>query len=265
MKVLFFGDVVGRLARETLCDKLPQLRQRFEPDFIAVNAENSAGGFGVTPQICHQLIEAGTHCITTGDHVWDQDTLAAELEKNPALVRAANFPPRTPGRGIQRFQTAQGQTVVVLHLMGQVFMKEHLDSPFTAADKALEPYTLGKNCQAILVDIHGEATSEKMAMAHYLDGRVSLVVGTHTHIPTNDAQILEGGTAYQTDLGMCGDYNSVIGFKKEAPLKQFLYKRRGRMSPAMSETTLCGVMAKIDTQTGHALSIEPFKVGGRIA
>ncbi len=262
MKILFFGDVVGRTGRQALCEQLPQIKQDYAADFVVVNGENSAGGFGCTPEIADDFMKAGADAVTTGDHVWDQDKLTSALDSQPYLIRAANFPQGTPGRGIQEFKTPNGKKIIVLHLMGQIFMKLALDNPFSCADKMLEPYKLGANCDAIIVDFHGEATSEKAAMGQYLDGRVSLVVGSHTHIPTNDAHIMAGGTAYQTDAGMCGDYNSVIGFEKTEPLKQFLYKRKGRMQPANGEATLCGTFVETDDATGLATHIEALKIGG---
>ena len=265
MRILFFGDVVGRTGRQAVVDHLPSLREKYRADFIVVNAENSAGGFGVTPEIANEIKRAGAHAVTTGNHVWDQDKIIPALNSDSALIRAANYPEGTPGRGMQEFALAKtGKRVAVLHLMGQVFMKENLDSPFVAADRALAAYNLGKNIDAIIVDFHAETASEKMALGHYLDGRVSLVVGTHTHVPTNDAQIMDAGTAYQTDAGMCGDYNSVIGFEKDAPLKQFLHKRKVRMKTASGEATVCGVFVETDDQTGKATKIEAFTIGGRL-
>jgi len=264
MKILFFGDVVGRSGRQALCDQLPQIKQQYGADFVVVNGENAAGGFGCTPEICSDFLRAGAHAVTTGDHVWDQDKLMPALDSEPALIRAANFPTGTPGRGAQEFSLASGKKVVVIHLMGQVFMKLSLDSPFHCADKILSQYRLSGNAHAIIVDFHGEATSEKVAMGKYLDGRVSMVVGSHTHVPTNDAHILSGGTAYQTDAGMCGDYDSVIGFEKSEPLKQFLYKRKARMQPASGEATLCGTFVETDDATGLAIRIEALKIGGRL-
>lgn len=264
MNLLFFGDVVGRSGRQALCAALPEIKQEFAADFIVVNGENAAGGFGCTPEIVQQFLQAGAHAVTTGDHVWDQDKLLSALDKEPALLRAANFPDGTPGRGIQQFTLPNGKKVVVLHLMGQVFMKLQLDNPFLCADRMLEPYKLGANVDAIIVDVHGEATSERMALGQYLDGRVSMVVGSHTHVPTNDAHIMQQGTAYQTDAGMCGSYDSVIGFDKIEPLKQFINKRRGRMKAAGGEATLCGVFVKTDASTGLATHIETIKRGGRL-
>lgn len=262
MKILFFGDVVGRAGRQALCEQLPQIKADYAADFIVVNGENSAGGFGCTPEIAADFVRAGAHAVTTGDHVWDQDKLLPALDSQPYLIRAANFPQGTPGRGVAEFKLTNGKKVAVIHLMAQIFMKLSLDNPFSCADKMLEPYRLGKNIDAIIVDFHGEATSEKVAMGKHLDGRVSLVIGSHTHVPTNDAHILAQGTAYQTDAGMCGDYNSVIGFDKTEPLKQFLYKRKGRMQPASGEATLCGAYVEIDDNTGLATKIDALKIGG---
>ena len=264
MKILFFGDVVGRSGRQLLCEQLPELKNKYAADFIIVNGENAAAGFGCTPEIAQNFITAGAHAVTTGDHVWDQEKLTPALNSDKTLIRAANFPPDTPGRGSQIFSLPNGKKILVIHLMGQVFMKLSLDNPFACADKLLESYNLGKNIDAIFVDFHGEATSEKTAMGHYLDGRVSAVVGSHTHIPTNDCHIMASGTAYQTDAGMCGDYNSVIGFEKTEPLKQFLYKRKAKMKAAMGEASLCGTFIETDDDTGLATHIEPIKQGGRL-
>lgn len=264
MKILFLGDVVGRSGRDAVCRALPQLRQTHKIDVCVVNGENAAGGFGITPEIYHALRQAGADVVTTGNHVWDQQSAVPLLEREPNLLRACNYPPTAPGRGLIEIKLPDGRMAVVLHLMGQVFMPETLDNPFHAAEKALEPYRLGKTAQAILVDFHAEANSEKMAMGHFLDGRASLVIGTHTHVPTADCMILPGGTAYQTDTGMCGDYISVIGFEKDAPLQRFLHKRKVRMSPAMGEATLCGAIVTTEDRSGLATAIEPLQLGGCI-
>ncbi len=264
MRILFFGDVVGRSGRVALCEQLPALRAEFKADFVVVNGENAAGGFGCTPEFAQDFITAGADAITTGDHVWDQDKLTPALDREPALIRAANFPQATPGRGMREFTLPNGKKIVVLHLMGQVFMKLSLDNPFECADKVLQPYKLGKNIAAIFVDFHAEATSEKVAIGCHLDGRVSAVIGSHTHVPTNDARILPAGTAFQTDAGMCGDYDSVIGFEKNAPLKQFLYKRKVRMAAASGAASLCGTFVETDDSTGLATHIEPIKRGGQL-
>lgn len=260
--MLFLGDVVGRSGRDAVCGRLPELKKHYKADIAIVNGENAAGGFGISPDIYRSFVQAGADIVTTGNHVWDQKEIMPLLNSERALVRAVNFPEGTPGRGVAEHQLPDGRTVAVIHLMGQVFMPEHLDCPFRAVDKALEAYRLGKNVSAIVVDLHAEAASEKMAMGQYLDGRVSLVVGTHTHVPTADVRVLSGGTAYQTDAGMCGDYNSVIGFEKDAPLQRFLHKRKARMKPAAGEATLCGLFVETDDQTGLAVKVEPLKVGG---
>ena len=263
MNILFLGDVYGRSGRDAVIASLPVLRAEHVIDFAVVNGENSAGGFGITPLLCDDFYKAGADVITTGDHTWDQETLLPSLSSNPKLLRPHNYPQATPGTGLGVYKTAKGKTIVVVHLMGQVFMRDNVECPFRAADTVLATYKLGANADAILVDFHAEATSEKMAMGHYLDGRVSLVVGSHTHVPTADAHILKRGTAYQTDAGMCGDYDSVIGAEKEAPLKRFLTKTpKHRLTPASGPATVCGTIVQTDDKTGLALSITPIKIGG---
>ncbi len=265
MKILFFGDVMGRAGRDAVCKHMPSLRAEYGADFILVNGENSAAGYGMTPTIANEFLASGIDALTTGDHVWDQKELVPMLANDKRLVRAANFPANTPGRGHHLFELAGGKRVLVLHLMCQVFMRDYYNSPFEAADAVLEPYQLGKNVDAILVDVHGEATSEKNALGHYLDGRVSLVVGTHTHVPTADARIFPKGTAYQTDAGMCGDYDSVIGMRKDEPISAFLKKMRsGRFVPADGEVTLCGVMIETNDK-GLATTIKPIRRGGHLS
>lgn len=265
MKLLVLGDVVGQSGRDAVKKQLPRLKKELMIDFAVVNGENSAGGFGITQAICKEYEAAGADCITGGDHIWDQKEVPAFISNYPKLLRPANFPEKTPGAGIRLYNTANGKRVVVLHLMAQLFMKYQLDCPFRAADALLAPYTLGGTADAIIVDFHGEATSEKMAMGHYLDGRVSLVVGSHTHVPTADTMILPGGTAYQTDAGMCGDYNSVIGFEKTVPLKSFLGKfKTERLVPAEGEATVCGILVTTDDKTGRATNAAPLRVGGKL-
>lgn len=261
MKILFLGDVVGRSGREAVCAQLPGLRAEHKLDAVIVNGENAAGGFGMTPEIFEGFIKAGADVVTMGDHLWDQEKLVPRLNQESRLVRAVNYPPGTPGRGLTEVALPGGRKLVVLQAMGQVFMKDNLDNPFRAVEAALAPYRLGGNAHAIVVDMHAEATSEKCAMGHFLDGKVSLVVGSHTHIPTADARILPGGTAYQTDAGMCGDYDSVIGFEPAEPLQHFLHKRKVRMKPALGEATLCGVIVETDDTTGKAVRIESLRAG----
>ena len=208
MRILICGDVVGRSGRKAITEHLPKLRDRYRVDFVIINGENAAGGFGITPKICDEFFEAGADVITTGNHVWDQREIIPHFDKEPRILRPANFPKGTPGKGIARLADAQGRSVVVVQLMARLFM-DPLDDPFAAVENMLETWRLGSNAQAIVLDFHGEASSEKMAMGHFLDGRVSVVVGTHTHIPTADAQIFPSGTGYITDIGMCGDYDSV--------------------------------------------------------
>ncbi len=266
MKILFLGDVVGRSGREAVCRFLPQVRKEYTLDFIVVNGENAAGGFGITAAICDEFFKAGADAITTGNHVWDQQEIIPKLAKEKRLLRPHNYPEGTPGTGFCLLTSASGKSLLVLHLQGQIFMAEHLPCPFACADSMLRQYSLGANVSAILVDIHAEANSEKMALGHYLDGRVSAVIGSHTHVPTADARIFPGGTAYQTDAGMCGDYNSVIGMEKTAPVKRFLTKitKHTKMTPASGEATVCGAIIETDDKTGLAKGIIPIQKGGSL-
>ena len=263
MRLLFCGDLVGRSGREVVLQHLPELRRRLRLDFVVVNGENAARGFGITRKICDDLFEAGADVITGGNHSWDQREALAFIDSEPRLLRPLNFPPGTPGRGLGLFN-AGGRKVLVINAMGRLFM-DPLDDPFRAIEEALARYRLGGSVDAIIVDFHAEATSEKMALGHALDGRVSLVVGTHTHVPTADAQILPGGTAYQTDAGMCGDYNSVIGMDKQVPIERFTRKLpTERLAVAQGPATLCGVFLETDDRTGLALRVEPIRLGGRL-
>lgn len=263
MKLLFLGDVVGRAARDAIVADLPGLRADLGADFVIVNGENAAGGFGITAAICDDFFDAGVDVVTLGNHAWDQREALVHIEREPRLIRPANFPAGTPGRGAGLFENAKGERVLVVNAMGRVFM-DALDDPFAAVERELAACPLGEVADAIVVDFHGEATSEKMAMGHFCDGRASLVVGTHSHVPTADAQVLPGGTAYQTDAGMCGDYNSVIGMEKDEPLNRFLSKiPSGRFQPALGEATLCGVFVETDA-SGLALRVEPVRLGGRL-
>ena len=264
MRVLFLGDVVGRVGRVALVEHLPRIRSRLGVQFCAVNGENAAGGFGITAKIAEEFYAAGVDCITTGNHVWDQRELLGQIDADPRLLRPANFPAGTPGRGAALLDAEDGRRVLVVNLMGRLFM-DPLDDPFAAIDQGLADLAMPRDVDAIIVDFHGEATSEKMAMGHYLDGRVSLVVGTHTHVPTADHQVLPGGTAYQTDAGMCGDYDSVIGMRKDPAINRFVKKLPGeRLTPGESPATLCGMLVETDDATGLARSIAPIRVGGRL-
>ncbi|HVJ53873.1 MAG TPA: TIGR00282 family metallophosphoesterase [Aliidongia sp.] len=264
MRLLFLGDLVGRSGRDAALAEVPRLRAALGVDFCVVNGENAAGGFGITDKICKSLYEVGVDAITTGNHVWDQRELMSTIDADPRLVRPANFPPGTPGKGTRVFQLAGGRRIVVVNVMLRLFM-DALDDPFQVMDRELAGRSLGNSAAAILVDVHGEATSEKMAMGHFLDGRASLVVGTHSHVPTADAQILPKGTAYLSDAGMCGDYDSVIGMQKEAALHRFTRKLPGeRLTPAEGPATVCGVFVETDDATGLAKSVSPIRVGGRL-
>jgi metallophosphoesterase (TIGR00282 family) len=265
MRILYCGDVVGRSGREAVSGHLPRLRDELKVDFAAVNGENAAGGFGITPQICKDLYAAGADVILLGNHAWDQREIIGYIDSDPKMVRPLNYPQGTPGKGCRLFQLPDGRKIVVAQVMGRLFM-DPLDDPFAAIDTALSPYPLGGAANAILVDIHAEATSEKMAFGHYLDGRASLVAGTHTHVPTADTMILLGGTAYQSDVGMCGDYDSVIGMKKAQPIERFKRKMpTERLGAAEGEGTLCAVLIETDDQTGLATLIEPVRAGGRLS
>lgn len=260
MNILFLGDVVGRSGRDAVVKHLPQLRAELRLDFIVVDGDNSAGGFGSTPETCRAFFAAGADVVTGGDHIWDQKEIIPYLAQEKRLLRPANFPDRAPGTGYGIYNAASGKKVMVLHLLGQVFHKEHTNCPFATADAALQNARLGAGVSAIIVDFHAEATSEKTAMGQYLDGRASVVAGSHTHVPTADARILPKGTAYQTDAGMCGDYNSVIGFQPAGPLERFLTKiPKARMEPAMGEATLCGLLVEIDEVTGLAAACRPIQ------
>jgi len=264
MKLLFLGDIVGRSGRDAVEKFLPDLIKDQGLDFVIINGENAAAGFGITQKICKQFFDMGVDVITGGNHSWDQKEALAFISSEKRLLRPLNFPKGTPGLGANVYQTTAGKKVLVMNVMGRVFM-DALDDPFAAVEAELARYNLGASVDVIVVDIHGEATSEKMGMGHFVDGRASLVVGTHSHVPTADAQILPKGTAYQTDAGMCGDYNSVIGMQKEEPLRRFTRKiSSGRFTPADGEGTMCGLIVETDNKTGLARHIEPVRLGGRL-
>ncbi len=264
MKVLFAGDVMGSSGRAAVLKEVPKLRQKLGLDFVVINGENAAGGFGITSKLAEEFYDHGVDCITSGNHIWAQKEIIPFLDQDPKLLRPINYPPSAPGHGIYFTRTGTGKRVVVINVMGRVFM-EPLDDPFHAIEGVFEKYQLGKNADFILVDIHGEATSEKMGMGHFCDGKASLVVGSHSHIPTADAQILPQGTGYQTDAGMCGDYNSVIGMKPEEPLFRFYNRiRNNHYEPAGGEATFCGVLVETEDATGLAKMITPIRLGGRL-
>lgn len=269
MKILMCGDVVGKTGREAVYKYLPRATEKLGADFVIVNGENAAHGYGITRKICDGFFNLGVDVITTGNHVWKQKEIIDWIDDEPRVLRPLNFPEGTPGKGAGQFQARNGGRVLVIHPMGRQYM-EPSDDPFAAVDDALRCHRLGKvasgSVDAVVIDIHAEATSEKMAMAHYVDGRASVVAGTHTHIPTADAQVLPGGTAYQTDLGMCGDYDSVIGMKKTAAIERFITRMPAdRLEPGEGPATLCGVLVETDNHTGGALRIEPLRLGGRLS
>ncbi len=264
MKLLFLGDIVGKVAREKVADTIPLLREKLELDFVVVNGENAAGGFGITSDICKQFFESGVDVITGGNHSWDQPEIVGYIESESRLLRPLNHVKGTPGRGYNVYNTFDGKKILVINLIGQVFMKPN-ENPFLSVDNCLKSSNLGKTVDLIFVDFHAEATSEKMAMAHFLDGKVSAVIGSHQQVPTADSQILDKGTAYQTDAGMCGDYNSVIGMQKEVPINRFLGKiSKDRFKPASGNVTICGVVIETNNVTGLAKTITPLRFGGKL-
>jgi metallophosphoesterase (TIGR00282 family) len=264
MRLLFIGDIVGRSGRTVLLEHLPRLRRRWALDFVVVNGENAAGGFGITEAICEDFIGAGADAITLGNHAFDQREALVFIGRQPRLIRPANYPAGAPGRGANLLEAANGAKVLVVNMMGRVFM-EAMDDPFARIDQELAACPLGKGCDAAIVDFHAEATSEKQAFGHFVDGRVSLCVGTHTHTPTADARILDGGAGFITEVGMSGDYDSVIGMDKEEPLRRFTRKiPSGRFEPAGGPATLCGVAVETGPD-GLARKIAPLRLGGRLA
>ena len=265
MRILFLGDVVGRPGRVAVMEQLPALRERYALDFVVVNGENAAGGFGITEPILNELLDAGADVVTTGNHVFDQREALVFIERHDRLLRPLNFPPGTPGKGAGLFKAKSGAEVLVINAQGRVFMAD-LDDPFRAVERELEACGLKSGAEAILIDFHAEATSEKEALGHFVDGRATAVIGTHTHVPTADEQILNKGTAYISDAGMCGDFDSVLGMDKEEPLQRFLTKiPTGRFAPSSGEATLCGVAVEVDDRTGLARAIAPLRLGGRLS
>ena len=262
MKIVFIGDIVGKAARETLIKKIPDIKINYKPDVIVANAENAASGYGLTKKIAIQLFEAGADVITLGNHAWDQKEMLSYIEECPKIVRALNYPDGVPGKGYYELQLHDGRKIIIVQVMLRLFMGLFLDDPFSITKKFLQKEKLGATANAILIDMHGETTSEKNAFGHFFDGEVSAILGTHTHIPTADAKILGGGTAYQTDVGMTGDYNSVIGMDKTNPIHGFVkgYRSDGRFFPADGEITISGVFIEIDDKTGLSLKIEPFQI-----
>ncbi|MEZ5846657.1 MAG: TIGR00282 family metallophosphoesterase [Geminicoccaceae bacterium] len=262
MRILFVGDVVGRSGRSILFEEVPGLREARKLDAVIVNGENAAGGFGLTAAIAREFLDCGVDLITLGNHAWDQRELVGQIDREPRIIRPLNLSPGAPGRGVGEMRTGRGKRVVVIQVIGRLFMNMH-DCAFRALEQELAKVFLGGNADAIIVDVHAEATSEKMALGHFLDGRVSLVVGTHTHVPTADHRVLKKGTAYITDLGMTGDYDSVIGMDADIAIQRWRSPVPGpRLEPASGAATLCGVIVETDDRTGLARSIEPVRIGG---
>lgn len=264
MRILFLGDLVGRSGRLVAIDQIPRLRTKWKIDLLVVNGENAAGGFGINEDIYESLIEVGADAVTLGNHAFDQRETLVFIERADRLVRPANFPAGTPGRGSALIELHDGRRALVMNLMGRIYM-DAMDDPFAIAERELAACPLRQAADAILIDFHGEATSEKQAFGHFVDGRASVVVGTHTHVPTADHQILAGGTAYISDAGMCGDYDSVLGMDKEEPMRRFTRKiPSGRFEPAAGEGTLCGLAVETDDATGLAIRIAPVRIGPRL-
>jgi len=265
LRILFLGDIIGRSGREAIVAGLKDWRSRLALDLVVVNGENASHGYGLSPAIAQDLFDAGVDVITLGNHAWDRRDMIGHIDQTPRIIRPINYPPGTPGQGSYIVEVSRGRRALVVNVMGRIFM-DPLDDPFRCVNDLLSRHRLGMTVQAVIVDIHAEATSEKMAFGHVLDGRASLVIGTHTHVPTADHRILAGGTAYQTDAGMCGDYDSVIGMGKSASIHKFVRKMPGdRPQPAEGVASICGLMVETDDTTGLATKVAPFRQGGLLA
>jgi metallophosphoesterase (TIGR00282 family) len=264
VRILFVGDILGRSGRAAVVERLPGLVSAWKLDFVAINGENAAGGFGITEAIYRDLLDAGADAVTLGNHAWDQKEALVFIERAPRLVRPINYPPGTPGRGSALIEVKNGARVLVINAMGRIYI-DPLDDPFAAVERELAACPLKTGADAIIIDMHAEASSEKQAMGFFADGRASLVIGTHTHTPTADHQILNGGTAYMTDAGMTGDYDSIIGMVKDEPLTRFLRRiPTSKFEPALGPATLCGLAVETDDATGLARRIAPVRIGGRL-
>ena len=265
MRILFLGDVLGRSGRDAVVGRLPSLCERLRTDLVVVNGENASHGFGLAPAMADAMFEAGADVITLGNHAWDRKEIIPYIAQQPRLVRPLNFPAGTPGAGAHLVRLADGRAALVANVLGRLFM-DALDDPFRATAELLARHKLGASVQAVVIDFHAEATSETMAFAHSFDGSASVVVGTHTHVPTADHAILPGGTAFQSDAGMCGDYDSVIGMNKHSSGARFWTHMPGeRMAPAEGEATVCGLFVVTDDRTGLAVGVEPLRDGGRLS
>ena len=262
MRILFIGDIVGRSGRSILLDRMPQLIADWTLDLVVVNGENAAGGFGITEAIYNDIIDAGADAITLGNHAWDQREALVFIERAPRLIRPINYPPGTPGRGSAMIDTRSGKRALVINAMGRIYM-EPLDDPFSAVERELAACPLKEGADAIVVDMHCEATSEKQSMGFLCDGRARLVIGTHTHAPTADHRILPGGTAFMSDVGMTGDYQSVIGMDKDEPLGRFIRRiPQGKFETANGPATLSALAVETDDATGLARRVGPVRLGG---
>ncbi len=261
MRLLFLGDIVGRAGRQAVLAKLPELRERYVLDFVIVNGENAAGGFGINEKIANRLFDAGADVITTGNHAFDQRETLSHIAREDRLLRPANYPEGTPGKGAGLFEVQGGGRILVVNLMGRVFMQE-LDCPFQKIAAELEACPLGSGADFVFVDMHAEASSEKQAMGYFLDGKVSAVIGTHTHVPTGDDRILPCGTGYMSDAGMCGVYDSVLGMEKDEPVNRFVTRVNGsRFAPVTGEAAIAGVVLEFDNSTGLTRNISPLRLG----
>jgi metallophosphoesterase (TIGR00282 family) len=264
VRILFIGDILGRSGRAIVLERLPGLMQDWQLDFVVINGENAAGGFGITEAIYQDLVGAGAEAITLGNHAWDQKDALVFIGRASRLIRPVNSPKGTPGRGAALIDARNGARVLVVNVMGRVFM-DPLDDPFAALEREVAACPLKTAADAIIVDIHAEASSEKQSMAYFLDGKVSMVVGTHTHVPTADHQVLTGGTAFMTDVGMTGDYNSCIGMVRDEPLSRFTRRiPGGKFEPALGPATLCGFAVETDDATGLARRVAAVRLGGRL-
>lgn len=267
MRIVYFGDVVGRSGREAVLKHLPEIKSRLRPDFFVLNGENAAAGFGITSKICEEFYAQGIDCIVLGNHAWDQKEIISFINKEPRLLRPLNYPAGTPGKGYGLYKLLDGRKILIGQAMGRLFMDPvPLEDPFRLTEDVLKMYPLGASVNAILLDIHAETTSEKEAFAYYFDGRVSGVFGTHTHAPTADYRILPKGTGYQSDIGMCGDYNSVIGMAKDLAISRFLkHVPSERLVPAEGIGTACAVFFETDDKTGLCTNVAPVRVGGTLS
>ena len=262
MKIIFIGDIVGRSGREALSENIAYIKKNYKPDVIIANAENAASGYGLSKKIAVDLFSLGVDVITLGNHAWDQKEMLSYIEEQPKIVRAMNYPQGVPGKGEYKLTLDDGRSLIIIQIMLRVFMGISLDDPFSIINKRVSKEFLGTSTNGILIDMHGDITAEKNAFAHYMDGKVTAILGTHTHVPTADQRILKNQTAYQTDVGMTGDYDSVIGFKKEGPIHSFVksYRLEGRFVPAQGKGKVCGAYIESNDLTGLAKKIESFQI-----